>query len=64
MFEQYDDIMSIDDVAAALKIGHTQVYRILRSGQLNGYKEGKDWKIAKLALENYVREKSKVPLIY
>lgn len=56
--------MSIDDVAAALKIGPTQVYRILRSGQLNGYKEGKDWKVARIALENYVREKSKVPLIY
>lgn len=64
MFEKYDDIMTISDVAEALKIGSSQVYRILQSGQLQGYKEGKDWKIARIALENYVRKKIKAPLIY
>lgn len=64
MFENYDDIMTIDDVAEALKIGHTQVYKILRSGQLNGFKEGKDWKIARITLENYVRGRINAPLIY
>ena len=64
MFEQYDDIMTISDVADALKIGHSQVYHILRTGQLIGYKEGKDWKIARISLENYIRKKIKAPLIY
>ena len=47
MFETYDDILTVDEVAEILKIGMTQAYKILRSGQLNGYKEGKDWKIRK-----------------
>lgn len=42
MFENFDDILTVDDVARALKIGTTQVYKLLRSGKLKGYKEGKD----------------------
>ena len=54
MFEQYDDILTIEEVAELLRIGMTQAYRIVRSGNLKGYKEGKDWKIPKQALINYV----------
>lgn len=58
MFEQYDDILTIEEIAEILKIGRTQAYRIVRSGNLKGYKEGKDWKIPKLALKQYVISQS------
>lgn len=58
MFESYDDILTITDVAEILKIGTTQAYKIVRSGHLKAYKEGKDWKITKPALIKYVLEKS------
>ena len=58
MFEQYDDILTIEEVAELLRIGMTQAYRIVQSGNLKGYKEGKDWKIPKQALINYVASKS------
>lgn len=58
MFETYDDILTIEELAEALKIGTTQAYKIVRSGQLKGYKEGKDWKIAKQALIRYIMERS------
>lgn len=60
MFETYDDILTITDVAEILKTGTTQVYKIVRSGQLKGYKEGKDWKITKQALIRYVKERSRL----
>lgn len=60
MFEQYDDILTVEEVAEILKIGLTQAYRILRSGHLKGFKEGKDWKIPKQALVLYVKEKCKL----
>ena len=56
MFEPYDDILTIEEVAELLRIGMTQAYRIVRSGNLN--KEGKDWKIPKQALINYVVSQS------
>ena len=58
MFEQYDDILTIEEVAEILKIGMTQAYKIVRSGQLKGYKEGKDWKVPKQALSQYVLTQS------
>lgn len=60
MFESYDDILTIEEVAELLKIGMTQAYRIVRSGSLKGYKEGKDWKIPKQALINYVVQQSRL----
>ena len=60
MFESYDDILTIEEIAELLKIGMTQAYRIVRSGNLKGYKEGKDWKIPKQALINYVVEQSRL----
>ena len=57
MFEAYDDILSVTDVAEALKIGQSQVYKLLRSGRLHGYNEGKDWKTPRIALEAYIRQK-------
>lgn len=58
MFEIYDDILTIEEVAEALKIGTSQAYKIVRSGALKGYKEGKDWKIPKVAIENYILSKT------
>ena len=58
MFESYDDILTAAEIAEILKIGTTQVYRIVRSGDLKAFKEGKDWKIAKPALIEYVSRKS------
>lgn len=57
MFETYDDILTVKEVAKALRLGTSHVYKLLRSNKLNGYKEGKEWKIPRIALENYIRLK-------
>lgn len=58
MFETFDDILSITDLADALKIGTCKAYQLVRSGQIKAYKEGKDWKITKQALIQYVLTRS------
>lgn len=64
MFETYDDILTVEEVAEALKLGTSHVYKLLRSHKLNGYKEGKEWKIPRIALENYIRLKLNIePII-
>ena len=60
MFESYEDILTIQNVADILKVGTTQVYKIVRSGELKAFKEGKDLKIAKPALVEYVGQKSRL----
>lgn len=54
MFENFDDILNVDDVAKALKIGTSQAYKLVRSVKIQAFKEGRAWKIAKLALINYI----------
>lgn len=61
MFESYDDILNIYDASEILKVGTTQIYKLVRSGELKSYKEGKDWKIPKIALEHYIRRKINLP---
>ena len=57
MLEQYDDILTIPELSEALKIGSTQAYKIVRSGEIKAFKEGKDWKIPKISLESYIKER-------
>lgn len=54
MFETYDDILNIEELAEALKISKTQSYKLVNSGSIKAYKEGKDWKIPKRALIEYI----------
>lgn len=58
MFNNYDDILSINDLTEALKIGSSQAYKLVKAGKIKAYKKGKDWKISKIALIDYVKEKS------
>jgi len=61
MFEQYPDIMTATDVALEMHISKNRVYDLLAAGQLRGFREGHTWKIPKLALINYVMERSQTP---
>ena len=55
MLEEYDDIMSSQDVCEALKIGTNALYELLNSGKLKAYRVGnRVWKIPKLAVIEYI----------
>lgn len=58
MLEAYNDILTVTELSEVLRIGATQAYRILRSGKINAYKEGKDWKIPKEAVKQYIISKA------
>lgn len=59
MFELYDDIMTVEDVMNALKLGKNSVYELLSSGRLTGFKEGRIWKIPREQLSEYVLKRSR-----
>ena len=45
MLEQYQDILSVYDVAEALYIGKNRVYELLEKKLLKGFRIGMVWKI-------------------
>lgn len=58
MFEQYDDILTVSELAEALKVGSTQAYRLVRSQKIKAFKEGKDWKIPKTSVIQYITDQT------
>ena len=60
MFEQYPDILTVEDVCEALRMGYNAVYDLLNEGKLKAYKNGRVWRITKQALIQYVSESSRL----
>lgn len=60
MFDSYSEILSVEEVCEALRIGANQAYALLSSGKLKGYKQGRVWKIPRQALVEYIVIQSKI----
>ena len=58
MFEEYGDMLSIDDVMEMLGIGRNSVYELLNSGELKVFLIIGKWKITKRAGVEYITVKS------
>lgn len=60
MFEDYPDILTVEEACEALRIGYNAMYELLNSGKLRAYKNGRTWRIPKASLKNYVMAQSKM----
>ena len=58
MFNQYGDILTLDELCDALMIGKNRAYCLLSTNSIKGFKIGKTWKIPKSALIDFVLEQS------
>lgn len=58
MFEEYSDLMILEDVCEVLHMSRTGVYSLLKSGELKGFQQGRIWKIPKIAVITYIMKKS------
>ena len=60
MFEQYPDILTVEEACEALRMGYNAVYDLLNEGKLRAYKNGRVWRIPKKSLEKYILESAKL----
>ena len=58
LFEKYPDVMSVQQVREALKIGRTAVYRLLDSHEIHCFKIGNAYKIPRTSLLEFVQRNS------
>ena len=56
MFEDYSDILTVEEACEALRVGYNTLYQLLKSGKLRGYRNGKVWRIPKSSLAKYISE--------
>lgn len=58
MFNQYEDLLNVEELCEILGIGKNVAYEILNTGEIKAFKTGRIWKIPKLAVEDYILIKS------
>ena len=54
MLDNYNDVLTVDEVCEVLRIGKNTVYKLLQSCQLKSKKIGKNYKIPKLYIIEYL----------
>lgn len=54
MLEEYADILTVEEACEALRVGYNAMYKLLNSGKLKGYRNGRTWRIPKLAVREYI----------
>ena len=54
MLEQYDDILTTDEVCEILKIGKNALYEMLNKGELKAMKNGRVWRVPKVSVQEYI----------
>jgi len=56
--ENYNDMISLDDLCEMLLIGKNTAYRLLKTNQIKAFKIGRIWKIPRDAVSQYVISQS------
>lgn len=57
--QEYSDIMTIEDLIEYLKLGRSKVYSLVTSGEIRGMKFGKNWRIPKESVKEYIDKQIK-----
>lgn len=55
MLKDYPDIMSIDEMCAALKVSNKTGYKLLKEGKINSIKVGRTYRIPKVHVLSYLK---------
>lgn len=58
MLNNVPDILTLKEVCATLKIGKNTALRLLQSGDLEGFRVGNQWRVAKESLFAFIRRNS------
>ena len=60
MFEDYGDLLTVDEFCEMLSIGKNGAYQLLASGRVKAFRYNRVWKIPKQAVVEYVLTQSKL----
>ncbi len=58
MFDQYEDLVTVEELCTMLNIGKNAAYKLLGSGELKAFRHNRVWKIPRVAVTEYVTKKS------
>ncbi len=54
MFEDYNDMISVEELCYMLRIGRNKAYELLRSCRIQVFRNGRLWLIPKVTVVEYI----------
>lgn len=58
MFNQYEDLVTVEELTEMLNIGKNSAYKLLASGEVKAFRINRIWKIPRQAVTAYILQKS------
>ncbi len=49
-----DELLTLEEVQKILRIGRNKTYALFKTGELKGFKIGREWKTTQKALNDYI----------
>ena len=59
MFENYHDIITVEDLAEILYIGKNKAYRLLKDGEIHAVRVGNTWRIPLSSVKEFIGRRPK-----
>ena len=56
MFNEYSDVITVDELCEMLRVGRNKAYDLLRSGKIKAFRCGRTWVISKDAVVEFVKK--------
>ena len=56
MLEEKGDVLTIEELAAYLKIPKSTLYKLVREGKIPSQKIGRHWRFRKVAIDRWLEE--------
>ena len=58
MEKDYSDLITVAELCEIMMISRNVAYKLLESGELHCFRMGRNWKIPRQSVNDYIREKS------
>ena len=58
MFNQYPDLLTVEQTCEIMNMSRNTLYELLRDGQIKAFQIHRIWKIQREAIEEYCRRRS------
>lgn len=55
----YNQIITVEELMELLVIGRSHAYKLLKTGQIRGFKIGRNWRIPLNSVEEYIVKESR-----
>ena len=57
MFDNYSDVITVEEACEILNLGRNSMYRLLKNGEITAFQCGSTWKIPKASIEEFIIKK-------